>query len=504
MRVNKSIIVFVLAFMVLSVSAMASSLTIMQSEAPLTMDPANHSASYTSALLSPMYETLTKFNRNMDIVPCLATDWQISDDAREWTFAIRKGVTFHGGAKFDAYAVKKSFDRVMDPDNGLARRTRFTSIIESIEVKDDYTIIFNLKISYPGFLNMISSGSASIISPEAVDKGGDYLARNVVGTGPYKFVKWDSGEKVVMEKNTDYWGEVPEVDELVWKWSAEDFVRIMAVQTDEADIIYPVPANYNKVLDASANVNLVQNPSVVCFWIALNTLQGELEDVRVRQALNYAVDRTALIHAVLADCGTVANSPVGPNLFGYDPDCPAYEYNLEKAKELLVKAGYEDGFELPIATQAADVNVVEALQGMWAKIGVDVVIMQMEYGVWADEVFAAPENNKGYSVIASWSSYDANGYLESLFHTEKFAPVGANLGFYSNEKVDQLLDEANITIDSKKREQLYFEAQHIIQDEAAHVSLYYTNNILAMNDKVDNVFVRPDGELLLHNPKIKD
>ena len=509
MKINKKVIfMFVLMFIVVSVSAMAmgSSLTIMQNEGPMTMDPSNHTATYTQALLSPMFDTLTEFDRNMKkILPCLATDWQISDDAKEWTFTIREGVTFHDGTKLDANAVKKSFDRVMDPNNGLATRSRLTNIIESIEVVDEYTVIFHLIDSYPAFLNTTSYEYTSIISPIAIDKGSEYLARNAVGTGPYTFVEWVSGEKVVMKKNANYWGEVPGVDELVWKWTAELSVLVMAVQTGEADIIFPAPPAYAKTLGASSDINFTQAPGNRCFWIALNTLQKELQDVRVRQALNYAIDREALINSsVLFGCGMIANSPVGPNLYGYDPDCPAYLYDLEKAKALLAEAGYKDGFELPIASQEPDASIVEILKSMWSKIGVDVQIHQMESGVWQGEVFSAPENNKGFSVIASWSSCDASGYLDNLFHTKKFAPAGANLGFYSNEKVDQLLDKAARTVDNDEREKLYFQAQRIIQEEAAHVSLFYANNLLAMNKRVDNVYVRVDGQLCLQNPKIKD
>ncbi|MGM0603018.1 MAG: ABC transporter substrate-binding protein [Bacillota bacterium] len=502
--VSLMLILFVL--MTLSAGAAAEELTVMHSEPPLTMDPSNHSAGYTMAVLYPMYETLTMFNDDMEVVPSLATYWETSEDGTEWTYQIREGVKFHDGSELNAEVVKASFDRLLNPDNGLSTRSRFAGVVESVEVINDYTVRFNLGKPYPAFHHLTSMHSGAIMSPKAMEKGNEFLARNVVGTGPYKFVEWVSGERVVMEKNENYWKDNSDsVEKMIFKWSSEKSVRVMALQSGEVDVIFPVPPAYAKVIENAPNLKLYEEPSDKTLWLALNTLHEPLDNVKVRQALNYATDREAMIKSLLFGHGTVANSPMGPVSFGYDPETPAYEYDLEKAKELLKEAGYEDGFTLPIAVQEAEANIAEALQGMWSDIGVEVEVNRMEYGLWADEVFSAPENNKGYSVIASWAAslLDADGFLTPLFHTDSFAPAGANLGFYSNEKVDSLLDEAARTVDPDKRLELYSEAQRIIQDEGAHVSLYYANSLAGMNEKVKNVWMMSDM-LVFRNPVIAE
>lgn len=484
--------------------AVAAELTVMHSEPPLTMDPANHSAGYTMAVLYPMYETLTMFNDEMEVVPSLATDWETSQDGTEWTYQIRKGVKFHDDSELNAEVVKANFDRLLNPDNGLSTRSRFAGVIKSVEVIGDYTVKFNLDKPYPAFHHLTSMHSGAIISPEALAKGSDFLARNVVGTGPYQFTEWVSGERVVMDKNEDYWQENGKsVEKMIFKWSSEKSVRVMALQSGEVDVIFPVPPAYAGVIEKSPNLRLDEEASDKTLWLALNTLHEPLANKKVRQALNYATNRKAMINSLLFNHGTVANSPMGPVSFGYDPETPAYKYNLEKARKLLKEAGYENGFTLPIAVQEAEANIAEALQGMWSDVGVEVEVNRMEYGLWADEVFSAPENNKGYSVIASWAAslLDADGFLTPLFHTASFAPAGANLGFYSNEKVDSLLDEAAKTVDSDQRLELYSKAQRIIQAEAAHVSLYYANSLAGMNKKVKNVWMMSDM-LVFRNPVI--
>jgi len=484
----------------------AEELTIMQSEAPLTMDPANHSADYTSAVLYPVYETLTMFNEEMEVVPSLAENWKVSGDGKEWTYEIKEGIKFHDGSELNAEVVKANFERILNPDNGLSTRSRFADVIEKVEVLDDYKISFVLNKSYPAFHHLTSLSSGSIISPKALEKGNEFLARNAVGTGPYKFVEWVSGERVVLEKDEAYRKKSDRIEKLVFKWSPEKSVRVMALQAGEADVIFPVPPAYANVVENASNLELYEKTSDRTFWLALNTLHKPLDNPKVRQALNYATDRKAMIKSLLFNHGTVANSPMGPLSFGYDPETTAYEYDLEKARELLKEAGYEDGFTLPIAVQEAEANIAEALQGMWSDIGVEVEVNRMEYGLWADEVFSAPENNKGYSVIASWAAslLDADGFLTPLFHTDSFAPAGANLGFYSNEKVDSLLDEASKTVDPEERLELYSEAQRIIQNEGAHVSLYYANSLAGMNKEIENVWLMGSGMLVLRNPVIAE
>lgn len=500
MKVSRNLVfVFVFGLMVVVFPALASTLTVMQTEAPLTMDPSNHTAGYTAAVLNSMYECLTKFDYEMKIVPGLAIDWQATNDGKTWTFELRRGVVFHDGEDFTAEAVKKSFERLLDPNNGLATRGRFAPVISKIEVVNDYQVKFYLKATYPSFDRLVSMGSASIISPKALDDGIS-LAKNVIGTGPFKFVEWVTGEHVLTEKNNDYWGGIPQVDQLKWKWSPEKSVLVMALQTGEADVIYPLPPAYANSLKKSPKIKVMETETDQTFWLSLNTLHKPLDNVKVRQALNYATDRNGLIKAIARGYGKIANSPMGPISFGYDPACEAYPFDPAKAKELLREAGYADGFEVPIAVQEAETSYAEALQGMWSELGIDVKIYKMEYAHWADQVFTAKGDNKGYSVIASWASgaLDADTFLKPLFHTASFPPAGANLGFYSNLEVDQLLNEGVITVDPEKRKEIYSKAQKIIQNEGAHISFYYAKKLAGVRSNIQGVWIMGNNQIVLN------
>jgi len=502
LSLRRCVVVFavVLALVVGSSAAFASSLTIMQTEEPRSLDPSNHSATYTASVLHSMYENLTALDEEYEIVPGLATDWEQSEDGMKWTFYLRSGVAFHDGTPFDADAVKTAVDRMIDPDKGLVVYGRLGPVIEEVEVVDDLTVVFHLQDPYPAFTRLMAIGQAAIVSPSVIDD----VASEPVGTGPYKFVEYVSGERVVMERNENYWGEVPEVEQLVWRWSPEDSVLVMALQTGEVDVVTPLPPAHVSVLEQYQGVEVIETPGARAFWVALNTTKEPLDDVRVRQALNYATDRQGLIDSILWGSGTVANSPVSPGNFGYDETLEAYPHDPERARELLAEAGYEDGFSIAIAVQEAEAQYVEALQGMWREVGVDVIVDQMEGGIWSDAVFAPKEENEVQASFASWSSatLDADMMLTPLFATDSFPPASANLGFYSNERVDELLQKAAFETDPEAREAMYIEAQGIIHEEAAHITLWYGNNIVGLQDNIEGIWTLAGGMLVVRNPRI--
>lgn len=493
------LLLIVLIFGLASSLALASTLTIMQSESPRAMDPSNQSATYTGSVLSHMYESLLQIDQHGKVVPSLATEYSYSADGTEWIFQLRQGVKFHDGAPFNAESVKYSFERILNPDNGLTAYGRFNPIIKSVEVVDTHTVKFNLHKPYPAFASLLTINQASITTPSAAD----IVHRHPVGTGPYKFVEYVSGDRVVMEKNPDYWGEVPEVDRLIWRWSPEESVIVMALQAGEIDIAVPLPATHVDVLEMSPGVVVHEAPGSAVFWVALNTMKKPLDDVRVRQALNYATDRQGVVDSILWGHGTVAHSPLAPMYFGYDPTCPGYTYDLDKARALLAEAGYKDGFTMSITVQESEAKYAEVLQGMWREIGVNVVVDQLENALWSAKVFSPAEENETYSSFASWSSIlDADLMLTPLFATKSFPPKSANLGFFSNARLDELLEQAAFEVDPTVREKLYFEAQRIVNDEAAHVTLYYGNTIFGIREGIEGVWIQPGGAINVRNAKI--
>ncbi len=477
-------------------------LSIMQSEPPRSMDPADQTATFTGNVLAPVYEGLTRFNKALEIEPLLATKWSVNKAGTEWTFTLRSGVQFQDGTPFNAAAVVTSFGRQLDEKRGLAASGRFRTVIDKVTAINPTTVRFTLKKPYPAFPSLMSGNAAFIVSPAADKKG--TLGRQPVGTGPYSFVEWKSGEYVLEKANPKYWGKQPGIPSLKWTWTSEPSVMNLAIQSGQADLVNPLPPIFTQVLKNNPKVTLLQGKGASVFWLSLNVKLKPLNDVRVRQALNYATDQKALVATLLRGYGEPANSPLAPADFGYDPAAPGYPYDVAKAKKLLSDAGYPNGVTVSVASQEPDSSIVQALQGMWAKAGITLKIMQMESGVWSEAAFGTPEQKAKAGInssFASWSAgtLDADGQLSPLYATSSASPAGANLGFYSNPKLDALLTQGSAETDTAKRKTIYAQAQRIISQDAAHVLLYYPSDIAAVRSTVKGVWIFPGGGIRLED-----
>ncbi len=492
----------ILAFLMLTgckpLTHPASEVVLMQTEPPRSMDPADHTATYTTAVLDPMYEGLTSFDEQLQIQPQLATAWSSNASGDVWTVSIRKGVFFHDGTGLDAKAVEESFERLLDPKRGLAGAGPIRRAIASVSQLDESTVRFRLtqpSASFPRILAL-----AKIVSP-AAERAGE-LGRHAVGTGPFQFAEWKTGEYVLEKRNERYWGGKPKIEQLKWLWTTEPALMNMALLAGEVDMVNPLPPVFAEALQRDGRISLVSGGSAAVFWIALNTKAKPLDDVRVRQALNYATDRQSLIASQLRGYGTPANSPLAPADEGYDPGVKGYSYDPEKARALLIAAGYPTGFALNIAAQESQANIVQAVAGMWEKVGVALHIRQMESGVFSQVIFGDPAQKAAADiqcVFASWTSsnLDPERQLGPLYRTESWSPGGANLGFYSNHKLDLLLDQAAAELDASRRNGLYSEAQTIISRDAPHVLLYYARDVAARRRQQKGFWLFPGGQIEL-------
>ncbi|MGV0240638.1 ABC transporter substrate-binding protein [Klebsiella aerogenes] len=478
----------------------AATLNVMQNEPPRSMDPGDQTATFTDTVLKPMYEGLVDLSPDFKIAPALATAWKVSDDGKVWTFTLRKNVTFHDGSPFNADAVVANIERHIDPKGGLAASSRMRNVIASVKKLDGNNVEITLKKVYPSFLNLLTGGSAKMVSPAAAKAG--TIGRKADGTGPYMLQEYKTGEYVLEKKNPKYWGENHGPDEIKWTWSSEPSVMNMALLSGQVDVINPVPPQFGRQLKSNPQVKLEQGQGASVFWVALNVEQKPLNDVRVRQALNLATDKEALLKAVMFGFASAANSPLAPVNEGYDKTLNDYPWDLDKAKALLKEAGYPQGFEMNIAVQGPDARTAQILQAMWGKVGVKLNIQQMESGVWSKAAFApAAEKlaNRTDAVLASWSS-GLNGsdlQLRPLYYSQSAAPAGANLGFYRNPQVDELLDKAATTMDDNARIAEYVAAQKAIMHDAPHVMLYFQDDLYATRATIKGVRMEPGGEIIV-------
>ncbi|AEM40765.1 ABC transporter substrate-binding protein [Ketogulonicigenium vulgare] len=480
-----------------SSAVLAETLNVMQSEGPRSMDPGDQSATYTNALLAPVYEGLLARTSDLSLAPALATEWTIDETGTIYTFKLREGVVFHDDTPFNAEAVVYNFERHLSTERGLAASGRIRTILAGIEALDDYTVQFTLKSPYPAFLNILTTNGAMIVSPTA-DAAGTVGAFSV-GTGPYELVEYKSGEFVAQTKFDGYWGDnAASVDDIRWTWTSEPSVLAMALQTGDADVINPAPAAFAQVIQANPDLNLSVTDGSAVFWVALNTESEELKDVRVRQALNFATDRDGLVQAITNGYADPANSPLARIAEGYNPDLNPYPLDLDKARELLAEAGFPNGFTMSVVVQEQESRIAEALQAMWAQVGVTLDVRRMESGVWSAAAFAdaAQKATEGTdAVIASWSS-GVNGpdlQFRPLYHSASAAPTSANLGFYNNPEFDRLLDEAAAMTDETARNEVYGQLQEIVNEDAPMVLLYVLKDLVGYRDGVEGVWTVPGG-----------
>ena len=460
-----------------------------------TFDPHFTTDSATEVLNKNLYNNLVRFNAKMEIVSDLATKWEISPDGLTWIFDLRDGVKFHDGTAFTAEAVKANFDRLLDEKTGSPRRS-VLAMIKTIEVVSPTKV--KLVTAYPtgSFLQQLAHPVAAIISPAAIAKYGKDLSRNPVGTGPFKLAEWTSGDKIVMEANPNYFEGAPAGKRLVWKIVPEDSSRTMMIESGQADVAFRIPVADVARLRSKPDLAVLEGPTVMTMYVALNNGRGPLKDPRVRQAINYAVQKDVLVKDIVGGMGIVADSPISQSTWGH-AKIGGYPFDREKAKALLKQAGYDKGFELELWTTVGrylmDRQVAENLQAQLGEVGITVKIRPWEFQALMAEV----KKGQFDAVLLGWSpsTGDADQGLYPVFHSSQFPP-NSNRAFYNNPKVDKLLIDARQATNAQTRLTLYRQAEQMIMDDAAWLFLFYPKQVVLTRATVKGVELLPTEHVL--------
>jgi ABC-type transport system substrate-binding protein len=471
------------------------------------LDPARETDGESFYGSTQIFDTLVEFvPGTTEIQPALAESWEISDDNLEFTFHLREGVEFHDGTPFNADAVKFSFDRQFvesHPYNDLGPWQYWgymdmSSIVDRIEVVDDYTVKFYLQRVEAPFLANLAMDFAAIVSPAAVEQYGAEFKNNPVGTGPFAFVSWTKDDNIVLDANKDYWGEGPYLDRLILRVIPDATARYLALKNGEVDVIDFPSAEDLEEMEADANIELIQQPGLNVGYLAMNTEKAPFDDVRVRRAFNYAVDRQAIIDAVYGSAGQVAKNPLPPTMWGYNDDIEPYEYDPEKARELLAEAGLADGFEtdlwaMPVARpyNPNARRIGEIIQSDLADIGVTAEIVSFDWGTYLDKVDAGEH----MTAMLGWTgdNGDPDNFLFVLLSAAA-ADAGGNIAFWRNEEFNELIIEAKQTFDQDRRAELYEQAQVIFHEEAPWVTLAHSVVTVPVLTTVRNFVIYPTGK----------
>lgn len=441
-----------------------------------------------------IYDGLVTIDQVGKIIPRLATRWEVTSDGLRWTFYLRDDAVFQDGTPFNAEAVKDNVERLINPDIDVPLRT-YVSMMDHAEVVDDYTVTIVLKYPHAPFLARMSASCSLLVSPTAAEKGQAYLAEHPSGTGPYKLVEWIKGERLILERFDDYWGERPYYDEIIFRVVPEDATRLMMLEAGDVDIIVRPPVADIPRIEANPDFVVIKKPSTRTIYVAMNTQWGPLKNKKVRQAFNYAIDEEAIVGAILKGLGSVMDSPAIPAMFGYK-SVGAYQYDPDKARELLAEAGYPNGFSVtlmaPKGRYLMDYETTQAIQSYLIDVGIDCKLGTMEWVTYINWVRKPIEETEIQMAMLGWGSWilDADQQLYPMFHSSQWPPY-FNIAFYSNDRVDELLDTGTSTVVESERISAYGEAQDIIMDECPWVFLHNTRFVVVYKAGLTGVKVYP-------------
>lgn len=409
--------------------------------------------------------------------PSLATEWSTPDDTT-WQFTIRTDVKFTDGTPLTAADVKASIDRIKALEGPLAP---LWGAVSTVEAPDDATLVLTTDGPFGG---MLTNMSLLFVTPAAAsDTEGFFLAP--IGSGPFKVASFDPGERLVLEKNADYWGGAPALDRLIITEIPEVSGRITALTTGEIDFTWGLPADQLPVIESTDGLTLVTAPSYAMYYQWFNSTHKPFDDPRVRQAMWHALDLSTIVSSLFPGVGTVSQSSIQPGVFGFLAQQP-YAYDPELAKQLLADAGYPDGFTTSIqfaSTCCAGIrDLAQAMISQWSEIGVTVEPLEKEQAQWVEDLLALNwDMNVAYNVTTTG---DANFTVGRLY------TCAANRTGYCSEDLDAAITAAQQSLDDTERAQHWGEAQTIIWNEAVGVSIMGVNGTYAMSDKVQG-FVPP-------------
>ncbi|EKN71655.1 family 5 extracellular solute-binding protein [Neobacillus bataviensis LMG 21833] len=464
-----------------------------------TLDPHDYQANVEDIMAKTMYETLFKFNKEGKLEPFLASGFEVSSDGLVYTISLKDGIKFHDGAPFDAEAVKANLDRIANPDNHMAGYSMM-SMIKETKVIDSHKLEVTIDKPFSGFLNNVAT--FGIASPKALENPKE-LAQHPVGTGQYILKEWVRNDHLTVEKNPEYWQSgQPKIDQITFKPVPENGARIAMLKAGEADYIYPVPAEMAKSVDGQNGIELVKEPSVYVEYLSMNNTKKPFDNVKVRQAINYAIDKKAFVEVVKGGYGIISESVISPQMEFYSKQ-EQYQYNPEKAKELLKEAGYKDGFETVLWSKNTSerIKAMEFIQQQLAQVGIKVKVQPMEPGVLTDKINTDPNIDLYFG---GWSTGTGNPLMaiQPLLSGEQFPPTGWNTAYYKNDQVTQLIKDGHVTIDLKERESQLKEIQSLIWKDAPWAFMDVQVSVGAKKSYVKGVEITSDSSLNFHNAEI--
>ncbi len=475
--------------------AHAFTLTVSQGSDIVTLDPHRTNDQPSARVMRQVYDTLVIQTEELELLPGLAVSWTQLDEAT-WDFELRSGVTFHNGDPLTASDVAFSLNRLLDPATGAPGRF-VVSRITSVEAVDDMTVRIITDGPFAPLLAHLSHNVASILSESVVTAAGeDYGTRVVVGTGPFEFVSWEVQSQLVLDRFEAYWGETALAERVVFRPITEGTVRAIELEAGAIDIAYDLEPRDALRMENRPDVVMAPVTLLSMQYVGFNAQKEPFDDVRVRQAINHAVDAETIVDVIYEGFGFPSAGPIGPNVFGYNDDLEPYAFDPERARQLLDEAGLGGGFSTVIWTNdnPLRIQIAEIMQAQLAEVGVSADIQVLEWSTYLDDTAAGLHD----MFILGWGTVtaDADYGLYALFHSSQFGSPG-NRSFWGDDRVDELLDAGRRTIDPDERLAIYAEAQELIVEGAPWLFLNTSIANNATRDTISGFVPHPTGSHFL-------
>ncbi len=403
-------------------------------------------------------------------------------DPQTYKVTLRQGVLFHNGDELTTADVVYTYDTLRDPDAGASNFSHYQHIAD-IEVHDDYNLTFHLSQPSMPFLYRlradIVSKSYSESHATAENPYGDhYTNMNPMGTGPFRFVEWLTGQEIVLEAFDDYFQGRPIIDKVVFRPVPDATTRTVELQTGAVHIVEEIDPVQVALLDADPNVVVARRSQMGFQSMGIHVSMGEpTDDVRVRQAIAHMMPRQEIIDYIVYGLGEPAYGPIPPGHWAHEPNVPRFEYDPERALELLADAGYPDGFaaQLYVIEDSVRVQLCEIIQEELSKIGIDVTISVLEGGAFWDQM----RTGQSQMFQTGWNAVtDPDDFMWRQFHSSSVPPFGANRQFYQNPEFDAIIEQALETVDQDERKDLYSQAQMMVVEDASYVFIYHHHRAL--------------------------
>ena len=467
-------------------SQQKDSLVIAYTDEPDSLDCYGTSKNISEKMCANIYATLLKFDDDYQIQPYVAKSWDVSDDNLTYTFHLRDDVYFHDGKKMTAEDVVYSMKRSKESPFS----EYYLESVGSIEAVDESTVKMVLENPYGAFLNMLCEPFMGIINEESFDALGDAFGQTPVGSGPYKVIEWVPGTKLVLEANDQFFEGVPPIKNITVKFISDPSTKLIALENGEIDVADSIATNNIISVEQNEDLVMLQTPSSKYYYMGFNNQSDVLKNLKIRQAINYAINKEAVIQIAQDGIAQAASCTISDKAFGYPKDVKVYHYDVDVAKQLLAESGSSGTeFEL-ICKDAVAKKIAEAIQADLSKIGIKVKVSVLEAGGYYDAIGKCSYD----SFIGSWSDclMDADPVVGMRYHSKYVGDPG-NYIWLEDEKADNLIAAARVESDKAVREQIYSELFQYISDQAVEVPLFYSLYNLGANKDVKGVKALTSG-----------